>query len=204
MSMKRYSVSRICSIFLVFTCVLSLTGCFVVAATGIAASAYVAADRRNSETMFLDQGLELRIKTLIARIPDGEDAHVTVSSYNAIVLITGEIPSERVRREVTKIAMGMDHVRRVINRTVVGKNASIACRLQDARITAELHAKLLSEHTISPNLVKISTERQVIYLMGLLTTEEASRVIAVAQQVGAVKKIVNVFEYVRTVGTGDK
>ena len=46
-----------------------------------------------------------------------------------------------------------------------------------------------------PTRINITTVHRTVYLMGLLTREEAERVVEIARTVSGVEKVVRVFEY---------
>src|SRR3954453_2195822 len=77
-----------------------LTGCVpVVAVAAIGGAALVATDRRSAGAQLDDESVELKIGNAI-RANHGENTHVNATSYNGIVLLTGEVPDERARTNV--------------------------------------------------------------------------------------------------------
>src|SRR5688572_8950967 len=77
------------------------------AATGVA----VAEDRRTLGTMTEDEGIEIRAGN---RISDRvRNAHVNVTSYNRMVLLTGEVPDAAARDTAERAARSVDNVRSV-------------------------------------------------------------------------------------------
>jgi osmotically-inducible protein OsmY len=71
-------------------------------------------------------------------------------------------------------------------------------RSSDSIITAKVKVKILGITGEKDNdglRTKVVTENGVVYLMGLLTRQEADAVTGVARQVGGVQKVVKLFEY---------
>jgi len=54
----------------------------------------------------------------------------------------------------------------------------------------------VTENRFPANLVKIVTENSVVYLMGLVTKEEAEAAVDIARNTSGVTKVVKVFEYI--------
>ena len=93
-----------------------IQGCFGVVATGTAASAVAAQDRRTPGTFIDDELIELKV---LAAIFDDESmssqTHINATSVNGLVLLTGEAPGESLRTRITEIARGITKVRAVQN-----------------------------------------------------------------------------------------
>ena len=65
----------------------ALSGCFALAAGGVAGGALVATDRRSSGAYVDDQSIEAKVSHQIGdKLPS---AHVNTTSYNRAVLLTG-------------------------------------------------------------------------------------------------------------------
>ena len=58
-----------------------------------------------------------------------------------------------------------------------------------------MRASLVDAKDLSANSFKVVTERNVVYLMGLVTQREAARATSIARGVTGVSKVVRVFEY---------
>ena len=78
------------SILLASASVAVLDACVPILAGGMVTSAFVVADRRSSGTMLEDQETAIRVGNRITN-QFGADAHVNSTSFNHIVLLTGEV-----------------------------------------------------------------------------------------------------------------
>jgi len=56
-------------------------------------------------------------------------------------------------------------------------------------------ARMVNNNRFSPNHVKVVTEAGVVYLMGLVTREEAEAAVDVARTTSGVSRVVKEFEY---------
>ena len=70
-----------------------LGGCVAVAGGAMVGGAMVASDRRSVGAQVDDQSIELRAADAIGKLT-GSRAHATATSYNRIVLLSGEVPTE--------------------------------------------------------------------------------------------------------------
>lgn len=172
-----------------------LQGCFPVVATGVGAGAAMIADRRTSGTYVEDEGIEWKIANRL-RERFGDSIHVNVTSYNRNVLLTGEVPNENIRGEIERSAAAADNVRGIVNEAVVAGNSSLSARANDSLITSNVKARFVDSQRVSAHHVKVVTEANVVFLMGLVTREEADAATEVARTSQGVRRVVRVFEYV--------
>lgn len=172
-----------------------LQGCFPVVATGVGAGAAMVSDRRTSGTYVEDEGIEWKVSGRI-RERFGNSAHINVTSYNRNVLLTGEAPNDTVRGELDAIVASVEHVRGVINEVVVGPNSTLTARGNDALITSNVKARFVDAGRFSAHNVKVVTEANVVFLMGIVTRAEADAAAEVARTSKGVRKVVRVFEYI--------
>ncbi len=153
------------------------------------------ADRRTAGTQVEDQSIELKSLTRV-RDAVGDRGHVSVTSYNRNVLLTGEAASEADRQAVEAAVAGIDNVRGVVNELAVAGSTSMASRSNDAVLTSKVKASHIDAKDLQANTIKVVTERGVVYLMGIVTEREANRATELARGVSGVAKVVRVFELV--------
>lgn len=176
---------------------LLLGGCVAVAVTGAATGAAVVHDRRTAGTVIEDKAIEL--KAADALYEDKEihaKTHINVTSYNEVVLVTGEAPTEALREAVIKKIQAIPKVRHIYNEVAISAPSSFISRSSDTLITAKVKTALFEIKHFDPTRVKVVTERGVVYLMGLVTRNEADLAANAARRVGGVQKVVKMFEYI--------
>jgi osmotically-inducible protein OsmY len=186
--MKRFAI------LLIVLPVLVLSGCPAVILGGGAAAITAMEDRRTSGTMIDDDGIETQVRRLL-RERYGENTHVSVTSFNRSVLVTGEVPDAARRAEIEKLVREIGNVKSVTNDLQVGPPSSLGARANDGLITTRVKARLLDSNKVNPVHVKVVTEAGVVYLMGIVTEQEADAAVDVARTTGSVIKVVKVFEY---------
>ena len=88
-----------------------LSGCAISAAGGAAAGATASIDRRTAGAIIEDQTIELKAYAAIQQ--DGkldEQTHISVTSYNGRVLITGEAPLAEMKQKITDLVSNINKV----------------------------------------------------------------------------------------------
>ena len=114
------------------------------------------------------------------------------------MLLTGEVPDEEIKKQAGVSALGVENVRNVQNELVVGPVASGSQRATDAYITSKVKSRFVTENKFQPNHVKVVTDNNVVYLMGIVTTKEADDATEIARTTSGVTKVVRVFEITQT------
>lgn len=174
---------------------LGLSACIPLVATGVVTGTLVAVDRRTSGIILEDNGIESRISNRISAKYDA-DSHVNVRSFNRIVLLTGEVRNDEVRKGVQEIAEAAENVRSVVNETAVAPNSSITDRASDTLLANKVRARLVGDGRFPANIVSTVVERHEVFLMGMVTGQEAEDITSVASTTEGVQRVVKVFEYV--------
>jgi len=170
-------------------------GCGALIAGGAAATGVVISqDRRTIGTLTEDEGIEIRTASRISdRFKDG--VHANVTSFNRMVLLTGEVPDAAARTEAERIAWAVQNVRGVHNELAIAGVSSYTVRGNDTVITSKVKGRFLDSQKFNPLHVKVVTENSIVYLMGLVTKQEANDATEIARTTSGVQKVVRVFEF---------
>jgi len=175
----------------------TLQACVAVVTTTAAGGVVVAEDRRTNAAMLDDEGIELKAQSRISekfkRYSD--TIHINVTSYNRIVLLTGEVPSEEVKTGIENLVKDIPNVKSVTNELVIAEPTSLGARTNDAVITSKVKSRFIEARKFQPNWVKVVTENKVVYLMGIVNHTEANDAAEIASTTSGVEKVVKVFEY---------
>lgn len=175
-----------------------LPGCALLLATGVVSGVgtgvAVSQDRRTGGIFVEDEGIEMRAGRRISE-KFGHNVHVNVTSFNRNVLLTGEVPSENIKKETGDLVTGVENVRNITNEIAVTGISSFMSRSNDALITSKVKGRFMDAGKFQINHVKVVTENSVVYLLGLVKREEAQSAVEIASSTSGVKKVVKVFEY---------
>ena len=173
----------------------ALGGCAAAVVGGAVAGGMVATDRRSTGAQVDDQNIELRASSSLSGT-FGERAHINVTSYNAQVLITGEVLTEQDKQQAQQIVGKVPGVRSVVNELGVMPVTSFSQRSEDSLITAKVKASMVDASDVFGTLFKVVTERSTVYLMGRVTQAEANRATEIARSTSGVQRVVRVLEIV--------
>jgi len=145
-----------------------------------------------------DSLIETKVAVNVAKAsPDLDDgSHIVVTSFNGIVLLAGQTPRADLKALAEQAAASVQRVKKVNNELQVLPPSSILARNNDAWLTTKIKTQMLTDNTIPSSRIKVVTENGIVYLLGLLTQDEATRAANLVQGVSGVQKIVKLFEYI--------
>tara|TARA_B110000495_G_scaffold87049_1_gene75056 strand:+ start:159 stop:752 length:594 start_codon:yes stop_codon:yes gene_type:complete len=156
------------------------------------------ADRRSTEVQFIDNQIFLASWAPVHKIIDNkvQKSHFNLMAYNKTILIVGEASSEEVKNKITEALSKITNVKVVHNKMTVGKVCSIKQRAKDTITTSNVKTRLFLEikNEVHPMHVKIMTENDTIYLLGIVNNKEADEAIRIAKSSKGVKLVVPLFE----------
>lgn len=176
---------------------LSLTGC----ASWVAPMSDQAVDQyhgtRTLGAKIEDHRIERKaFINAIRTIPGMRDSRLVVVSWNGQVLLAGQVANADLKQKAETTTAAVRHVLHVHNELETGEPISPLVRASDASITTRVKMRLLFAPDVPGRRTKVVTENGVVYLMGLLTRDEAEMAVASARKVYGVQKIVKIVEYI--------
>ncbi|QEZ48179.1 BON domain-containing protein [Cupriavidus oxalaticus] len=172
-----------------------LAGCFPVIAGAVGTGVTMATDRRPAATQTVDRGLQMEAESTINSRYSGQ-ARVNVTVFNRKVLLTGEASNDSVKQQVEQYVRGLQNARVVINELEVVNSPGFMTQSQDAYLTSKVKTLLMTADGVPSNSIKITTEKSVVYLLGVVTQQEGDRATDVARNASGVTKVVKAFDYV--------
>ncbi len=184
------------SVLLTLLSLLSSCAAPLVIAGSAAAGVMIAKDNRSPEVMLNDERIELSAQERITA--DAEllaSSHINITSYNGVVLITGEVLLPMYKAQVEKLVREENGVREIRNELRIAPASSTESRRNDTLLTSRVLSRLFDAENIDSTNVKVVSENATVYLMGMLNRAEAERVVEVARRTSGVARVVKVFEY---------
>jgi len=164
------------------TATMMLSACVApVVVAGAAGGASVANDHRSNEAMLDDEVIEAKAKDAIYADPDrAKRVHINVTSYNRVVLLTGEALSKAEQDTVIDIVRNLDKVRRVHNEIRIADLTDFKSRANDSWITSKVKSQMIATEGFPSTRVKVVTENGTLFLMGLVTKDIGNQAAAIA------------------------
>lgn len=171
-----------------------LSGCAPILIGGAAVtSATVITDRRTTGSIVDDEVLEKRVRYEIGEVIGHEKHHVVVTSYEGKVLLTGEVLTAADRQKAQDTAVKSVGVHSVINELAVMTPATVGAVLSDSMLATKVRSSIIGTKKISLNQMKVDVQRGIVYLMGIVTIDEARTATKVAAGVSGVHQVVTCF-----------
>lgn len=178
---------------------LVLQGCVgaaIVGAAGVATK--TSTDPRTMGTQLDDTTLELRIGTNLAKDEQlKERARIVAVSYHDSLLLIGQAPSNSLKQKAQDIVMKTTGNRQIYNEIHIGEPIGFTTITKDSWITGAVRSKLLTSNKVPSGNVKVITENGEVFLLGLVTEQEAKAAATIASTVSGVKHVTTVFSYIK-------
>jgi len=182
-----------------FSILLLLNGCAtVISATTGDDGVQEDKGRRSMGAMVDDSSIETSIKVNLNAADELlKKAHINVVSFNGTVLLVGQVPSQEMKNLATRVTRtSSSRVKEVYNELEVAGTTTFLSRSNDAWLTAKIKTLMLADREVSSFRTKVITENGVVYLMGLLSEEEAATTVNLVSNTRGVTKVVRAFEYI--------
>ena len=192
---------HICGIALMGLSVILISGCVGIPMAGLIGGSVIAIDlsrdNRSVGTYLNDNVLEAKISNEIRSDETLSSSQINVSPtiINGVILLTGEAPNRTNIDRILDIAKSFKNTRKVINRIELAGKSTLASRANDSWITMEVKTALFHSEKVDHLRIKVVTERAHVYLMGLVSAEEADAAAQAARSINGVARVVKVFEY---------
>ncbi len=176
----------------------ALSGCAPLVVGGAMVGASAVYDRRHYEVVIDDEQIELAAMQALRRDPSvRQGARISVTSYNHSVLITGQAESEVIAERAGDLVSRVPKVTRVVDEIAIGPAIGLTRESEDTLITsrAKLALTKIAVTGFNPTRVKVVTENGVVYLLGLVSPQEADAAVEQVRYVPGVQQVVKLFEY---------
>ncbi|MBB3183503.1 osmotically-inducible protein OsmY [Halomonas fontilapidosi] len=181
---------------LLLTLGLGIAGCTTV--TGVTNPGTIDENygERTFGTQVEDESIETKVSHNLGRT-DARlgDARINVDSFNGVVLLTGQVPSDELKMKATEVAERVRNVREVHNELAIAANLPASQRLADTWLRTRIRTSLAANEEIDSGRIRVVTENNSVYLMGIVTRNEAERIVRAVSGVGGMQRIVKVFDY---------
>jgi osmotically-inducible protein OsmY len=186
---------RLSIIIAVLAQALAVQGCAPLVAGGAATTAAVTSDQRTTGTVIEDQAIETKAYDFFSADAGlSQQSRLGATSYNQMVLLTGQTQTEDLRKRAAEYVSRIAKVRHVYNEIEIRAPLSAVQVSTDGLTTTKVKSKLLTIRDLKSSSVKVVTENGVVYLMGLLDQATGDAVAEVVAGVSGVQKVVKLFE----------
>lgn len=152
---------------------------------------------RTMGTLIDDEVLETAALVNLRKAAPGlRESNLDVTSYNGVVLLTGQVRAQSLKTRAEEVVLGLKNVRRLYNELEVAGPTSFLTRSGDTWVTSKVKTRLVASDAVPGRDIKVVTENGVVYLLGLVTREAADAAAEITRNTGGVRSVVRMFEYV--------
>ena len=165
--------------------------------TAVSSGASAVYDRHNIQKGISDQLTSIRTygNIYVTHKDDYKDTHISVATFNNVLLITGQVSDPNQKIGIDKLAKEESDANEIYNFTTIEKPTSVLTRMSDSWITAKIKTQLIAINDVDPTQIKVVTENGVVYLMGIVPPTQANIAVEVARTTTGVQQVVKIFSY---------
>lgn len=188
--------SKLTKLITLVALVCILQGCAAVAVVAITTGASMATDRRSIGNQIDDQSIKVEAYNEITKNKAlNENTNLHIISVNGSVLIIGQAPTTHLRDQAIKIVNSIKGVVRIHNQIRIGNITSVTTQTNDVWLTSKIKTALISSDKVNAKDIKVITENSEVFLMGLVSKNEADAAVNIVRNISGVNMVFKAFEY---------
>lgn len=192
--MTKSKMARIAGLLMVFS---ALQGCAVATVVAVTAGASMVADRRTFSKQIDDQSIEfVAHNELNKQKALSKSTNLHVVSMNGTVLVIGQAPNSYLRDLAIKTIQDVPDIVTIHNQVRIGSTTAITTQSNDIWLTSKVKSALLANGEVNAKDIKVVTENSEVFLLGLVTKQEADIVVEIARNINGVSRVFKAFEYI--------
>ncbi|EAT8050331.1 divisome-associated lipoprotein YraP [Salmonella enterica] len=178
-----------------FTLISGCTPAVLITSASIATQ--TATDPRSTGRQIDDGTLTLRVSHAISSVGLPPQARVTSTVYQGDVLLTGEAPDDATRQAASETVNSVSGVRHIWNEIRTGSPVSTGQKVNDTWLASDIRARLLLNRDTRLADIKVVTENNEVFLMGLVTPEEGQHVTELVSRISGVTHVTTAWVFKR-------
>lgn len=173
-----------------------LSGCVAVVAGSAAVSAVtVGEDPRTLGTQIDDTTRASNIRGALGKVPAiDKNANIDVHVFNGIALLYGQALNSSLKAKAEQVVKNASNVTVVHNQIRIANNTASTTRAHDIWLSTKVRSSLLTNESVNSLLIDVIVEDSEVFLMGIVTPDQATKAVEVSRNIGGVVKVYNVFE----------
>lgn len=192
-------------LFLVLPLSVMLWGCSTTPLTNNSNYGVPALNRTIPERM-IDEGIKHTVIRNLSNVKglenmDQQSIRVVVDSFQGQVLLTGEIPSEDIKGQITQMVSSMKDVKKVHNYLVATPTAkSPSHTAQENFLKSKVLARLVANRVATSPQYKIIVRSDVVYVIGHVNPIQQNHIIEASKATMGIAQVVLLATLVNDLG----
>ncbi len=174
-----------------------LQGCAVATVVAVTAGVTMVTDRRSFSKQIDDQTIEFIAHNELAKqqaLSNNTNLHVV--SMNGTVLIVGQAPNSYLKELAIKTIQNIPDIVSIHNQIRISSITAVTTQSNDIWLTSKVKSALLANGEVHAKDIKVITENSEVFLLGLVTSEEAEIVVEITRNISGVSQVFKAFEYI--------
>lgn len=144
-----------------------------------------------------DKNIRTRLLVNLRKLDERyDDANIDIKSNAGVVLIVGQVPTQELVAEATRLVKEDAQVKAIHNHLTAEPNVSTSIKANDKWLAIKTRSRMFTTDYFRSSNIDIVVEKGVIYLMGRVTEETAGEAVKIATEVNGVQKVVKVFQII--------
>jgi len=185
------------AILLVILSCFSLSGCAGLMVAGAATGAVASQDRRTLPTQLEDENIEIKATTALFENDElSKSTNIDIVSYNTNVLLIGQAPTSSLKSKAQAEVEKIEKVNKIYNQIRIAAPISFFAKRNDEYLTSKIKSAMLFSKDFPSTKIKVVTENNEVFLLGLVSKLEAEKAVELARNVDGVSRVVKVFEII--------
>ncbi|WP_394129277.1 BON domain-containing protein [Shewanella maritima] len=185
--------------FAVIALALLLQGCAGVVMVGAVGGAKMVNDERSMSTQLSDTNADFEIINALSQHEDiKQQTNITGVVMNNNVLMIGQSPSSVLRDKAVNVVQELNIGGKLHNQIRIGNPTSFTTRSNDTWITTKVKTRMLNNKELDVTRIKVVTENGEVFLLGLVSQQQADLAVDVARNTSGVRRVIKVFEYIES------
>ncbi len=178
--------------------ILPLTGCVPAAlVVGATAGGAIIYDKRSIKTMAQDRDATQHAQNIVNNDPELKGrAHIAITTYDHTTVMAGQAETPELRQRAYQLVSKVKRIKKLYNEITIGKPIGGSTQMGDNWITTKVKTALLTAKGVPSNQIKVMTDNHTVYLLGMVTRNQADLAASVARRIGGVRKVVMAFRYI--------
>ena len=157
-------------------------------------SAFYQLDRRTASAVTTDSDISTASDAFASKLAGGQSS-ASVLSFNRRVLVAGTIQDAEKKQKLIEYVSKLKDVQLVIDEIRIGDALSVGNKSKDQLILKELKTQILRQDE-EMAVVRGTVVNGVVYLMGIVSTREADRIVEIARRIPSVRQVTPAFEVI--------
>lgn len=140
-----------------------------------------------------DSQITAKVKSELLDKVGAEVADIEVSTNHGRVKLTGFVPNQHLRSQLTRLSKTVAGVRQVDNQVQLLANqpATLKNFARDTLITSDIKARLFSDASIDSQNIKVTTRNSEVFLSGTVPAAQAEKLADLVKKLSSAQRIHN-------------